>query len=415
MPSYAHKKIIESILAIDNAPTDPKQFASWIKADQHLRFLEENGHQDETIGYASGPHMFVHSMVVPNEKLFPLDEDDLLAWSCGPISSIASLVSGGGRPGMWVERGPSGIGSKTLEAGRDLIFSRTFEGWSGPDRNYFELNQEYTHLTGIHWRPEERAYCRFDERGDLEHAVSISQREDGRDATLVSFRWEHLQSYLATTDQSLVRMFDFTLVDHENFHGWSNNNEEVKSPSAGLIFRQHIQGDNAAYTRGIQILGCRIDPIKIFERISKGWGGKEDRQYVEFIAHDWRSNRVRKISTDPAATTNYFEAPSNSLPYDVTPAFFRPEVLSKYKTDKDKYAVGERRITCRSAWSLGGYDVNDAGQVHAYICDLRNLPYSEQLHWLGYNEEPKAPISERALVNDFKGEIFNSTNLFKRF
>jgi hypothetical protein len=65
-----------------------------------------------------------------------------------------------------------------LEGATQLVFGRTFEGWSGSDRTYFEVNQEYTHVTGIHWRSEQRAYCRFDENGDLEQAVSVTARSD---------------------------------------------------------------------------------------------------------------------------------------------------------------------------------------------------------------------------------------------
>lgn len=78
-------------------------------------------------------------------------------------------------------------------------------------------------------------------------------------------------------------------------------------------------------------------------------------------------------------------------------------MLLKYKADRDKYTVGERYVSCRATWHLRGIDVNEAGQVHAYICDLRSLPYSEQLHWLSYNEPPKTSISSRAITNDFKG------------
>ena len=52
---------------------------------------------------------------------------------------------------------------------------------------------------------------------------------------------------------------------------------------------------------------------------------------------------------------------------------------------------------------MKSYSVNDAGQIHAYICDLRNLPYQEQLHWKSHNEEPKGTISKRAFENDFEG------------
>ena len=53
---------------------------------------------------------------------------------------------------------------------------------------------------------------------------------------------------------------------------------------------------------------------------------------------------------------------------------------------------------------LESFDVNEAGQIHAYICDLRNLPYKEQQYWLSFNEEPKEVISRRASTHDFEGK-----------
>jgi len=143
----------------------------------------------------------------------------------------------------------------------------------------------------------------------------------------------------------------------------------------------------------------------IFTGITDGWFAKKNKQHAEFIAYDWRKKRVTRISTDPAATTNYFQAEGNALPFELSPAFFRPEVLLKYKADRDKYSVSERDVSCRAAWHLEAIDVNEAGQVHAYICYLRHLPYEEQLHWLSFNEPPKAGISKRAVINDFQGEF----------
>jgi hypothetical protein len=100
----------------------------------------------------------------------------------------------------------------------------------------------------------------------------------------------------------------------------------------------------------------------------------------------WRDNAIMEISTDPTATTNYFEAAKNDLSFELSPAFLRPEALSKYKPDREKYTVGERDFNCRSAWSLRGYDVNDAGQVFACIVYLRKLPYAELLHRKSFNE-----------------------------
>ena len=156
--------------------------------------------------------------------------------------------------------------------------------------------------------------------------------------------------------------------------------------------------------RGVQIIRPRRPEKDVFTDMTSGWSGRKNKKYSEFIAYDWRNGRIGKISTDPSATANYFNAEGNSLPFELSPAFFRPEVLSKYKADRDKYTVGERDVSCRAAWHLEGIDVNKAGQVHAYICYLRRLPFEEQLHWLSFNEPPKASISKRAFLNDFKGE-----------
>lgn len=177
--------------------------------------------------------------------------------------------------------------------------------------------------------------------------------------------------------------------------------------SANLFYHQVVIPSHAAYTRGIQIIRPRRADQDIQTGITDGWFGTAKREYAMFIAYDWRNGCIAKISTDPNATTNYFEAGENSLPFELSPVFFKPEVLLKYKSDRDKYSVEERAVRCRSAWYLRGIDRNEAGQLHAYICDLRALPYSEQLHWLSFNEEPKSGVSQRAIKNDFEGQFYN--------
>lgn len=406
MPNFEHKRLLDDIAKLDNPPSEPDEFSVWIEAGGHLQFLRDNADADELAIYTSGEYTFVHTMAVSNDRLSPVDQEDLLRWSCNPYTSIASYVSGGGRDGIWVERSAHSNGAKTLDGGMQLIFGRTFEGWSGSDRTYFELHQEYAHLAGIHWRPEHRAYCRFDQNGDLDHLVSVTTRQDQRgETTLVSFKWGGLEEYLAASNSSLVRMFDFTLLRRNAFTKWPDGPEQVIRETDHFFYRQKLDPGHAAYTRGVQIIRPRRSVRTIVTDMQNDWTGRHDKQYVEFIAHDWRNKRIAKISTDPSATTNYFEAHKNTLPFELSPAFFRPEVLLKYKGDRDKYTVGERDVRCRSAWNLKAFDVNDAGQVHAYICYLRDLPHSEQLHWFSFNEKPKTGISQRAITNDFKGEF----------
>lgn len=404
MVTYSHKQITEAIAGIDRVPDDRTAFNDWIRAPRHLDLLRTNATKNELIIYAGGPYSFVHSVAVPAEALARDGVESLLAWNDGPFHSIASYVSGGGREAIWIERGKHHCDAAALDAGVDLIFARTFEGRSDPDRSYFEANQEYTHLAGIHWRPEQNAYCRFDDNGDLEDVISITRHQSRDDVALVTFIWAALEEYLSIAGYVLVRMFDFTLLRRGQFTGWRDGPENVISVSDDLSYRQKLQAD-AAYTRGVQIIRPR-DAREISEQVSSRWGGRNpNREYATFISEDWRHKKIAEISTDPAATTNYFIAKDNDLPFELSPAFFKPEVLSKYKTDREKYTVDEREIHCRAAWTLRAYNVNDAGQVFAYICYLRNLPHNEQLHWKSYNEEPKTSISKRAFINDFKGEF----------
>lgn len=409
MHNYEHKKLIEEILKLDEVPTDSKAYSNWISANSHLRFLQENELSNELAIYLSSEYTFVHSLVVPNAKLSPIDKDDLMKWSSSPFNPIASYVTGGGREDIWIERALDQDGSKTLQGAMQLIFARTFDGWTGTGRNYYELNHEYAHLAEIHWRPEKNAYCRFNQHGDIEAVVSVTTREDKKSQiSLVSFSWELLAEYLAASKSSLVRMFDFTLAPSSKFNGWPNQTpENFYDNFENIFYHQLIVPSYASYARGVQVIRPRRPDKTVFTSITDTWFGKKNKKYVEFIAYDWRHKRVAKISTDPNATANYFNATSNPLPFELSPAFFRPEVLLKYKADRDKYTVREREISCRAAWYLKGIDVNEAGQIHAYICDLRHLPYEEQLHWLSFNEPPKANISQRAFINDFKGEWVN--------
>lgn len=402
MARFEHKKLAELIERLDAVPSDPEQYNRWIGAESSIELLRTNAYDDELIIYAGGRHSFVHSVVVSNSQLEPIDVEDLHHWSGNPyMAHAASYVYGGGRDDVWIER-DSHLGAKSLNDAVQLVYARQFEGLTGDDATYFELSQDYAHLSGIHWRSEHKAYCRFDENGDFDPIVSMTRRSGSTDVSLITFRSADLDLFLAASDASLVRMFDFTRFRPGGFSSWPRGAETKNEADATFFYRSKVIPGYAGYVRGVQILRPREPRERIFARY-KGELDDEQKQYASFITHDWRNNRVIEVSTDPKATTNYFAATEGKA-FELSPAFFRPEVLLKYRADRDKYTVTERDISCRGAWYLRGFDVNDAGQVHAYICDLRNLPYQEQLYWRSYNEEPKTSISERALTNDFKGE-----------
>ena len=405
MRNYEHDKLIDRISKLDRPPDDNIEYARWIASGMHMDLLQDNAEEGEVIIYACGRHSFIHAMAVDESAIDPLDINDLLGWSGDPFSSVASYTWSGGRDDVWIERGSLISDSKTLRASRPLVFGREMPGL--PGTIYFEVAQEYSHLTGIHHLPEYSAYCRFDEHGDREHVVTISTQTPLADISLVTFKREPLEEYLAASRSVLVRMFDFMLLRFGEFRRWPDSPEDVIKCNS-IFYRQKIDPGKAGYTRGAQIIRPARPDTAIFSAMKHG--GRERKQYVEFTAWDFRNQRVSNISTDPQATTSYFETEGNSLPFATSPAFFKPEVLAKYKSDSEKYAIEGDYIRCRGGWTLRHYDVNEAGQIHAYICYLRDIPYSEQLYWKSFNEQPKAGISERAFKTHFKGEPVDPTD-----
>ncbi|MCY4438344.1 MAG: hypothetical protein OXE05_13565 [Chloroflexi bacterium] len=405
MPSPAHKKLIERIENLDKVPDDATEYETWIKANAHLGLLRDNEREDELIVYGLGRYSFIHSVVVSLDNLTSVDQEDLLQWGGNPFSSLAGYNWGSEQDSVWIET-DTDWGAKTLSDAQQLVFAREIKGLRGSDALYYEVLQIYLHVTDIHWRSEQHAYCRFDENGDFDHIVSVTSKEDKGSVTLVSFKREPLDLYLAASNSVLIRMFEFPLRRPERSFevpDWPHE-PKVLNESDSLIYRHFIDPGKESHTRGAQIIRPRRPKSEIFSSLKDSWSSRTEGPYVDFLAWDWRNRRISKVSTDPDSTTNYIQIHENSLPHELSIAFFRPEVLLRYKADQDKYTIGSGIITCRSAWELRSYHVNEVNQVHAYICDLRDLPLGEQQYWLSFNERPKAGISQSVIEADFKGE-----------
>ena len=304
--------------------------------------------------------------------------------------------------GACFDSAAAGQHTKTLDGGEQLVFGRDFEGRVG-NKNYYEVLQKFTHLFGLHFLDSRSAYCRLDKHGDIEDVIRIIQipaRGTEYGGTIITFKRDILDEYMVLTDSRIVRMFDVTRIPHLQFAGWSDSREEQFTEEPDLFYRSHVEPGHASYMRGFQIVHSRTPKDAILKR-HQAWGEDEEgKQYASFITLDWKNGAVVEVSCGPGGTANYFT--DSELPFETSPVFFRPEVLVKYKADSEKYRLGERSITCRGAWHLQTYDINDAGQVHTYIVYLRNLPYEEQLYWKAYNEKPKGTISKRAYKSDFE-------------
>lgn len=405
MQSYQHTQIARLIKKLDKKPTSDAERSSWVLAPKHLEFLKRNREDDEVILYALGPCTFIHAVITKEADLTTIDYDDLLDWSSGPHTSRAGYAGCPGSDRVSLEHGEPIDKPTSLRHRQNLVFARQMDQESGNDPVYYELLQEFTHATGIHWRPEQHAYCQIGRNGNVEPIVSITDKNDTSTLALVTCKRRPLEQYLAASDHALVQFFEFLMVGLRPFRGWTEDSRQRIIESDDFMYTRLSGQPLDTSTRGIQIHRLSTSKSDLLRSIFDEHPPPETGEYVSFRAIDQRDGQVKSISTDPELTANYFNAHLNSAPLEVSPAFFNAEVLSKYKADRDKYTVDERNrhITCRHSWSLKLYDINEAGQVHAYVCYLAKLPYPEQLHWLQFNEAPMTGISDRAFERDIRG------------
>lgn len=392
MTSYRHEQIAQDINTLEATPETERAGLHWLSAEAHLNILRQNAGEDEVILFAISPTTFIHAVITRESDITPLGHEELDDWSSSPYTKRASYCWTMGTAPPQIEFDQNLRHSGTMKNAQNLIFGDQLEGTN--EQFQYELLQEFAHATGILWRDEQRAYCCLDENGDFDPVVSITNPDDDTKATLITCKRETLEQYMAATGSVLVRFFDFTMTRKNKFHGWGKGIAERKTGQNNLFYKQLITSEGDAYTTGNQLLHITASKEELFQSFNETCSQRTRHEPVTFIVKDWRNGTVKKASIDPAHPS-----------YDLSPAFFRADVLLKYKTDRDKYTIKEenRSISCRGAWHLKSYSVNDAGQIHAYLCDLRALPYQEQLYWQSYNEEPKGDISKRAFENDFLG------------
>ena len=361
MDLYNPKKILP--LSIE--PDQKESFGVWIQQGDVIPFLEKEIEDESIIIYASLPHVFIHAILIPEIKLNDSTIEDLLRWSHNPYSTWGIACS---QDDAWIEGPLSSAGSKILSKGEQIIFGRSFEGVESK-KQYFELEQKISHSLGIHFMPERNAWCKLDKFGDLEDSVKIIDLEglpNNATGSIITMNKMLLGEYASVCGFVLMRMFDITRYKSGSFSGWGDRNEPIIFDGGNGIWGSLVVADNyGSYSRGFQIHDIGVPKEKIINGMWYRPSPEELKQYATFIAHDWKNNRIAEISCDPSCLANYFT--NSDLPFEITPAFFRPEVLLKYKSDREKYQLEYRAVGCRGAWHLKTFDINSAGQVHTYL------------------------------------------------
>lgn len=376
--------------------------ALWLsKAEESIQFLQQSASAEEIVLYTSARYVLIHGVLGLTRKLTQQNINELQHRDI-PQSDDAWVIQK-----EWSSRGhrmylepPLESVSETLVGGEKLIFRREFTGVD-QERAPIEISQKLVHSLGLYFVPERNSYCRLNHHGDIEDVIRIFQQAEdkpGGRLDAVTILRADLDKFMALSKQSLVIRFDFTRFAEGSFSGWG----ALDRSEVSVDDLYYHSGSSAAgsYCNGVLVVRSKVTVAKLIQQ----WKAEEDRssrQYAIFKIYDRKNSKEVETSCAPTSLSNYFQ--DSQLPWEISPAFFRAEVLHRFKADPEKYSLDDRSISCRGAWSLRSYDLNDEGQVHAYIGDLAKLPYEEQVYWQSFNVWPKGSISKRAHQTDIVG------------
>lgn len=399
------KKIISSIKSAEKLDEKTVTDAQMRSTDWSFLFQDLDGWLVLGVQTDARGGYWIHSSLYPADQIDTL-KATLPDFNVNPPSAAYSHVSSG--DDHWIE--PFWSEQKTFKTSEvPFYFSSRYDGHPRGKENVIEFNQLVTHSLNLSWSPRRNAFCVVNDLGEEVDKIKIV---DSDEVKLVLIRRTALDKLLYLGNWVLVRYVSFSrwrALDHD-FEQAQTSGIELANLDAKFQIRETGKPISWIEFRGAVITKAVTAKEKLLNWSFADDESADEKEFATFIVQDIKNSKLLKdYSIDPSNFSNYFT--KSELPLEVSPVFFKPEVLDKYIGDRDRYDVENRNISCRGGWSLQTYDVNDQGQVHTYAIYLSKLPYREQLHWKQFNEEPKGTISRTAYKTDFLAEWPDETPL----
>lgn len=221
------------------------------------------------------------------------------------------------------------------------------------------------------------------------------------DSYQVEVRALELRRYLAR--RGLVAVVQHDHVTYANSTAFQSANHVFKNSWASFIWTPAHSTIGDGFSSFSRLLGKHV-----VVGIDNGprppaldYGKPEDVEHPQFVyGVDPTTGATLQYTSDPDALANYFGA-NPDAPHYLTPVYFDPRVLNRYRDEPSKYEIGSTRLSCLGLWSISvGYSTT--GLVEVYLGDLgRDLPWQEWSHWKTHNVLPGGQMNEDRFRRDF--------------
>ena len=277
-----------------------------------------------------------------------------------------------------------------------LIFLRSF----GNKESYLEISQEFRHYHNLYEEIKNKKFIKIDDNGDEEDVIKMNESE-------IKIKLKFIKEFLSVKKMNLAIYFEldrystFTLEDLDI----KKLNKVIKGGKYIYDFTVCDWGlsggkNNKSSSR---IMGKKlIKGLKNFDPNSLMDG--EEKDYEDFIIGVDEDGNEILYTCDPHKLYDGIRK-NPEAPYNLTPVFFKRDVLTKYYSNPQKYSVKDSHLRCKGYWQLI-IDNNQDRYVIVYLRDLgRSLSHKEQLYWKSFNVVPDGHISRVMFKRSFLGEI----------
>ena len=261
------------------------------------------------------------------------------------------------------------------------------------DQAQILVNQEFIMLFEL-FRDKDGCYYSIDKCAEREKVVDFVGGE-------VRVRTKYLLRFIAAKQCLFVYFVDARLASAPNFPlGSVERIAERDEVGRNYHFGQWFTADiDESYLLSMLYARSFIEPDDV-ETCGVWPYDEKKEQYPEFIIDERPDGSFVRYTSDPNKLGTYFDKEPRD-PHYLTPVFFKPAVLDKYRSDP-RFDVSEHHISCGSQWRCE-IDNVDPDRVMVYLGDLgRDLPESERIHFLSFEMSPiDRCISEEVFKTDF--------------
>lgn len=273
------------------------------------------------------------------------------------------------------------------------------------DNDEIEIIEEFRLLYNLYRKANDNGYVYYgiDENGD---EVEVAQQRGI--TTLIQVKF--LKEFIALKKRHLVLFFDIDVQICENL----KDRDVIKKDD--YMFEYYVIHQMNEQNICGELIGKCV--LKYNSKDIKDLWNWWDGGYEDFIIGYSENGEEVYHTCDKSTLSNMFVS-KKGAPRDVTPVYFKKQVLDKYYQNPTKYKVEDGHVICVKYWDLR-IDNDREDTVIVLLVDLGKLPHKEQLYWKTYNIAPplNSGFSNTAFNRWMKGRYCDTSEapdlVFKR-